>query len=121
MRFASWFLVGASAWLTLKPGSRPRRVVSRLIGGLAERLAAHPRLAFFLRCQLAKFPRLQNRLRMELRNERARRLPAATDHIPSPFASSEESDLEGEMEGVRELYLRLGNRFRPQQTKMSSP
>ncbi|MCO5144949.1 MAG: FkbM family methyltransferase [Aquamicrobium sp.] len=42
---ARWFKGGVHAWLTLKPGSRPRRTARRLATGLARRILARPRLS----------------------------------------------------------------------------
>ncbi|MGH7051142.1 MAG: hypothetical protein ACREE5_10925 [Acetobacteraceae bacterium] len=100
-------VAGAWAAITLKPASRPRRLARWLLTDLAERLAAHPRFADFLRQRLGKFPRLRNRLRTAVRNERRIRLgylPASL--LVSPEAVTD-ADMADEIEGVRDLYRRL--------------
>ncbi|MGH7104032.1 MAG: hypothetical protein ACREFJ_16735 [Acetobacteraceae bacterium] len=103
----AWTAAGAWAAITLKPASRPRRLARWLLTDLAERLAAHPRFADFLRQHLGQFPRLRNRLRTAVRNERRIRLgylPASL--LASPGAVTD-AEMASEMEGVRDLYRRL--------------
>ncbi|KFC64551.1 methyltransferase, FkbM family [Devosia sp. LC5] len=40
-----WFSAGAYAWLTLKPGTRPRRMARRLAVNMGRQLLANPKLA----------------------------------------------------------------------------
>lgn len=98
---------GAVAWLTLKPGSRPRRVARRVLAGVAERLGAHPRLADAVRTILARSPRIQRRLAVAIRNERARRLGYDQRDRALTLRDQGGLDLGGEVEAVRELYHRL--------------
>lgn len=106
-RDVTWSAGGAWGAIALKPASRPRRLARRIVTDLAERLAAHPRFADFLRQRLGKFPRLRNRLRTAVRNERRIRL----GYLPPSLLVSPEAvtdaDMAGEMEGVRDLYRRL--------------
>lgn len=98
---------GAWAAITLKPASRPRRLARWLLTDLAERLAAHPRFADFLRRRLGKFPRLRNRLRTAVRNERRIRLGYLAPSLRVSPEAVTDVELAGEMEGVRDLYRRL--------------
>ncbi|MGH7068034.1 MAG: hypothetical protein ACREFO_02365 [Acetobacteraceae bacterium] len=107
LRGVTWFLVGARAWLTCKPGSRPRRVGGFLLARLADCVRAHPPVAGILRQILAKFPRLQSRLRVALRNDRAREIERAARRRRTASAEPDEADLEDEIEGVRDLYRKL--------------
>lgn len=58
-----WFLRGSIAWLTLAPGSRPRRVAAKIFLGLINFVLVSPgRKAFALKI-LTNFPRVVTRLR----------------------------------------------------------
>ena len=106
-RSVGWFLRGAWAWLTLKPGSRPRRMAWPILAGLAGRLVAHPLLADLLRRLLVRFPRLRERLRASILGERARRFHSGADSIF--LGPAGELDLRDEPEAVRMLYQRLAS------------
>ncbi len=106
-RGARWFLRGVLAWLTLKPGSRPRRKAAQILTGLAERVKAHPRLATLARHLLSHIPALRDRLQSGLRAERARHLSFGRDDVFLSYTAGGELDLGDENEEVRELYQRL--------------
>ncbi|MGH7122427.1 MAG: hypothetical protein ACREFP_26135 [Acetobacteraceae bacterium] len=106
-RAVSRFFDGAAAWLTLKPGSRPRRVARSVLADVTERLVAHPRLADAARAVLARSPTVRRRLATAIRNERARRLGYDRSDRALTLRDRGAVDLRGEVEGVRELYDRL--------------
>ena len=65
MRFvssATWFLHGLRAWVTLKPGSRPRRTLRKLLQSAARFVLARPLLVPFLGPLLTSFPGLKRRI-----------------------------------------------------------
>ena len=65
MRFvssATWFVQGLRAWLTLRPGSRPRRTARKLLQSAARFLFARPLLARFLGPLLTSLPGLKRRI-----------------------------------------------------------
>jgi O-antigen chain-terminating methyltransferase len=66
---------GAWAWLTLRPGSRPRRVARVLLMRSATIVRAHPRLAAGANSVLRRFPAIHDRLRHSLR-------PAGRTSVP---------------------------------------
>lgn len=58
-----WLCKGSYAWLTLKPGSRPRRIAGRCLRKVLNQIRKHPHLKAFLILQLRRFPWLDNKLR----------------------------------------------------------
>lgn len=61
-KFARWFLRGSIAWVTFKPGSRPRRIMrSALVSSMAA-VQSRPRLESLASKLLNPFPRLKQRL-----------------------------------------------------------
>lgn len=69
---------GSSAWLMLKPGSRPRRLVRRWSVAIVRYFRARPHLARPARRLLRRLPRIEGRLRMMLVS------PADTPRAPIP-------------------------------------
>jgi FkbM family methyltransferase len=63
-RAVRWLLTGTWSWITLKPGSRPRRVARKAVIGLAHRLRARPGGAAGAKPLLALFRSLGARLRV---------------------------------------------------------
>lgn len=61
---ARWFLQRSWAWLTLKPGSRPRRVAKAILVNSARYVLARPKLARPLKQALQRMPVLDKRLRV---------------------------------------------------------
>src|SRR5258707_9571427 len=62
-RAARWFAHGTWAWLTLKPGSRPRRIAARGVVLAVRFCRARPPLANVARRALRWFPTIEARLR----------------------------------------------------------
>ena len=62
-RFVRWFVYGSVAWLTLQPGSRPRRVARSGLIWAINKVSAHPILKTRALRVLNKFPSLEQRLR----------------------------------------------------------
>jgi hypothetical protein len=75
---ARWFVRGAGAWITFKPGSRPRRMTRNLLPMSVQFVRARPFLADIARGLLRRLPRLRNYLRRIL----AARLPPAVRFTP---------------------------------------
>lgn len=63
-RSARWFLQRSWAWLTLKPGSRPRRVARAILIKSGRYVLARPKLARPLKQALQRMPVLDKRLRV---------------------------------------------------------
>jgi O-antigen chain-terminating methyltransferase len=59
---------GAWAWVTLRPGSRPRRVIRVMLVRSATIVRAHPRLAAGVNSVLRRFPGVHDRLRHSLQS-----------------------------------------------------
>ncbi len=59
-----WLVRGSWAWLTLKPGSRPRRVAKPILVKSARYVLARPKLARPLKRALQRMPVLDKRLRV---------------------------------------------------------
>jgi len=83
-----WVRDGVWAWLTLKPGSRPRRILRRAITALASRVQSQPRLAMTANRLMHRFPKLRNRLRAAMTGQHA---PAATSRSTAATIDSQES------------------------------
>ena len=62
-----WLCKGSYAWLTLKPGSRPRRTIGCCLRKIINQIHRHPRLRSFLILRLRRFPQLDKRLRAFVR------------------------------------------------------
>jgi glycosyltransferase involved in cell wall biosynthesis/SAM-dependent methyltransferase len=62
-RATRWFAHGTRAWLTLKPGSRPKRIAARGVVLAARFCRARPPLANVARRALRWFPTIEARLR----------------------------------------------------------
>lgn len=60
---ARWFVLGFTAWLTLQPGSRPRRMARRLLQELHSWVLLRPRVKACVLSFLRRFPTLQAWLR----------------------------------------------------------
>ena len=65
-RSVDWLAAGTYAWVTLKPGSRPRRMARHGAYRLASFLRARPRLARPVRYLLHRFPDMECRVRQIL-------------------------------------------------------
>ena len=88
-RCLNFLVLGSWAWLTLRPGSRPRRVARRLVVGLAGRLSPHRRLTALAKHLLSSFPALEARLRAVLPPEASSFpeppvIPSDVHHLPEP-------------------------------------
>ena len=93
---AKWFVRGSVAWLTLKPGSRPRRTARQTLLHLRNWVLLRPRIKNKVSSLLRRFPRLEGWLR---RLHRASPMPLALPPMPSlsddmlsPFENSQLSD-----------------------------
>jgi SAM-dependent methyltransferase len=73
---------GSWAWLTLKPGSRPRRVARRGGVAVARFFLARPRLAQPAQGLLRRFPAINQRLRTMLPPAETSRTPILSDLSP---------------------------------------
>jgi len=62
-KFVQWFLSGSFAWLTLKPGSRPRRVMRSAVVSSMAAIQSRPHLNRFALKVLNRFPSLKQHLR----------------------------------------------------------
>jgi FkbM family methyltransferase len=108
-RSARWLAGGTWAWMTLKPGSRPRRVARRISFGLANRIIAWPHVAAFTKQLLGHFPALKDRLRAIVHAQRRESFEAVavSDPRKTKLLPIDPLDLSAEPEGVRRLYLQL--------------
>jgi FkbM family methyltransferase len=77
-------LLGATAWLTLRPGSRPRRIMRPVVGGLAGLLAANSATKALAEAFLSPFPGLKSGLRNIVRTHFARRAGAQANAMLPP-------------------------------------
>jgi len=84
LRGPRWFARGVWAWITFKPGSRPRRVVRAAFVGIAHFILMRPRLAAFGKRLARRLPDgVYSRLRLA-----AYRPPAAAEpSAPPPSAA----------------------------------
>ena len=76
---AKWFVRGSVAWLTLKPGSRPRRTVRQTVLHMRNWVLLRPRIKSKVLSLLRRFPRIESWLR---RLHRANPTPLALPLIP---------------------------------------
>ncbi len=60
---ATWLRAGLTSWIKFKPGTRPRRVASRMIGHCLRWIIRRPRLFRFAKRLLSYNPALEQRLR----------------------------------------------------------
>ena len=86
MAQAKWFVRGSVAWLTLRPGSRPRRTARQALLRLRNWVLLRPHARVRVLSLLRRFPRLESWLR---RLHRANPLPVAL--LPSPVPPSDMS------------------------------
>ncbi len=94
-----WFFSGASAWLTLKPGSRPRRVMRRYLADVFRFVYTRPRLMSLVKQLVRYVPTLELRLR---------RLALASQGEGSVYSGiGQVTELSLQPEAVREVYRRL--------------
>lgn len=105
-----WFAQGIWAWVTLKPGSRPRRLMRRAATRLAGNIKARSRLANAARSILTRYPALRSRLQAFIRNEPELRFtPASSEwkrnRTGTEFSTIQELDVSTEAAGVERVYL----------------
>jgi O-antigen chain-terminating methyltransferase len=60
---ARWFMRGSIAWLTFAPGSRPRRILRRMLISIKSGISSRPLLKAMAARVLSPFPQLDARLR----------------------------------------------------------
>jgi FkbM family methyltransferase len=70
-RAAGWSLYHAKAWTSLKPGSRSRRAVRAVVVGLINQVLKRPNLASLAKRTAARFPMINNRMRLMTYHQRA--------------------------------------------------
>jgi FkbM family methyltransferase len=101
-RAAGWCLRQARVWTSLKPGSHPRRLVRSVIVGLIQQVLKRPALSTLAKRTAARFPRINNRLRLMAYHQRAM-------SFMSQNRSPEDGplDLSMEPQSVRLIYQRL--------------
>ena len=87
-RFVRWFVYGSVAWLTLQPGSRPRRVARSGLIWAINKVSAHPILKTRALRVLNKFPSLEQRLRRI--NFAQSSVPPASQTLFSPSGRHED-------------------------------
>jgi hypothetical protein len=114
-RMAIWLAAGLWAWITLKPGSRPRRAARRTVEILAKRRG----LVVAGKMLLAPFPAFRERLQDIVRPHRGHGLGQASLQSPPELHLDQASnvthlalpanqpDLSAEPEGVQRIYRRL--------------
>lgn len=105
-RAARWFVTGAWAWLTLKPGCRPRRVaktvVRRGIAVIEARPALKRRVASVARLLPGLYPALRQRYHL-LAEQRA----SMTAEVSASRASGGSPSTEGLTPWARQMAMRL--------------
>jgi hypothetical protein len=94
-RTVRWLARGLWAWITLKPGTRPRRAARKAVIVLAGYVSARPRLVALAKPLLALVPSLNARLRVAVYSDKVVQLPTS------------EMDISAEPESVQQLYRRL--------------
>ncbi len=75
-KIARWFMLGATAWLTFSPASRPRRTLKNLALKIKNHINAHPKLKIKITNILNHFPTLKARLK---------KIAQAHHHMPSGY------------------------------------
>jgi FkbM family methyltransferase len=108
------FLEGIWAWGTLKPGSRPRRVARKALGGFADWLRARPRLRSALIHRLRRYPSLFERFRRMAGAQRLAMGASPSAEMLDGGGSSQFSDLPPH---AKMLYRRLRHSIDKQQSK----
>lgn len=94
-----WVSSGTSAWLRLKPGSRPRRVMRRYLADVFRYVYTRPRLMRLAKQLVQYVPTLELRLR--------RLALASQGDGPVDSGITQVSELSLQPETVREVYRRL--------------
>ena len=95
-RFVRWLVSGTAAWVTFRPGSRPRRTARWIANGIVRRALARPWLARHARTFLGNFPGLERRLRAMVKADRRSLQNENTNWRPH-----------FEPEGAQRIYQRL--------------
>lgn len=62
-RTAQWLISGGRAWVMFRPGSRPRRIIRRVVGESIRMISRQRLLAEFSKRGVRKFPFIADRLR----------------------------------------------------------
>lgn len=95
---AQWLACGGKAWLTLAPGSRPRRILRRMILASMAQVQQRPRLKAMVLREVNRFPRLKQRLQLT-RNSLLSTAVPVSEALPAQL-----SDLSPH---ARRIYVRL--------------
>ena len=64
LNFSHWFINGSFAWLTLSPGSRPRRILRRFLIIAKQYVSSKPRIKKIMVRIISLSPKLKARLKM---------------------------------------------------------
>jgi FkbM family methyltransferase len=101
-RAVGWSLHQARVWTSLKPGSRPRRLARSTVVSLIRQILKRPALGTLAKRSAARFPRINERLRLMTYHQRAMSFMAQK-------RSPEDGplDLSTEPQSVRLIYQRL--------------
>ncbi len=101
-RATRWSLHQTKVWTSLKPGSRSRRMVRTVIVGLIRQVLKRPSLSALAKRSAARFPRVNDRLRLMAYHQRAMSF-MAQKRAPEDGPL----DLSAEPQSVRLIYQRL--------------
>jgi glycosyltransferase involved in cell wall biosynthesis len=111
-----WLANGTTAWITLKPESRPRRLVKTGIVELVGQIQKHPRLAGFAKRVVGRFPRASNRLKSVMYQHRAECIS-----LESGISDDDPVDLFMEPQSVRLVFRRLMHARKNQEPLSHAP
>ncbi len=98
---ARWFVRGSIAWLTFAPGSRPRRILRRMLISIQSGLYDRPLLKAVVARMLSLFPQIDQRLRL-IGN------PRFSEHLDTSFSTEDGiEDINNLTPRARQIYLDL--------------
>ncbi|TCD11305.1 glycosyltransferase [Oricola cellulosilytica] len=81
LKVPRWIAHGVWAWVTLKPGTRPRRIARSMLFTLAVNIRRRERLSALAKRFLARFPALNNRLHLIVLFERMKKSQKSTSLV----------------------------------------
>lgn len=105
----------ARGWISLKPGSRPRRAIRAIVVGLINQVLKRPYLSTLAKRSAARFPKINNRMRLMTYHQRAMSF-VSQRKVPEDGTL----DLSLEPQSVRLIYQRL-MRARSNLDRLDSP
>ena len=98
---ARWFVRGSIAWLTFAPGSRPRRILRRVLISIKSGISHRPLLKAVVARLLSLFPQIDQRLRL-IGN------PRFSKHLDTSFSTEEGiEEINNLTPRARQIYLDL--------------